>query len=261
MACPFCPDRTGKVDKKKSLSVTVPGGYYRCFKCGAHGRDTSLSPENVQDITAPAGHAVLPEGFTPLSGDRSFIFEGARAYLEGRHVPAEVWEALGIGATVRGRYAHRIIIPLMENLTLFGFVARSYVPTTRPYLYPPGMERHFFNGDALHLDTQMPVVVTEGIMDAVPLWPDSVACLGKPTHTHVTQLAATNRPVVCLLDGDAWTDNWSLALKLKMAGRPAITVRLPAGEDPGSLGRAWLTENVLKNTVGGEGFLDLQHTA
>ena len=92
----------------------------------------------------------------------------------------------------------------------------------------------------LHETTEEPAIVVEGVFDALPYFGRALAVLGKPSPWQVEALAATQRPIAVVLDGDAWEQGWALANKLQLAGVRAGSVRLPAGEDPNSVDRNWL---------------------
>ena len=59
-----------------------------------------------------------------------------------------------------------------------------------------------------------------------------VACLGKPNEAHLALLQEARRPVVVVLDGDAWEEGEALSLRLRFEGLRAGFVRLPPKTDP-----------------------------
>ncbi len=126
-------------------------------------------------------------------------------------------------------------------------MARDYTGLSSvPYLYPKRMRRPelLYNEPALYVETDVPVLVCEGVFDAAVAFPDSVACLGKPLQAHVEKLRRARRPVVVCLDGDAWEEGWALAQTLKLHGVCAGNLRLPPKTDPEELGRGrkWLMQ-------------------
>ena len=74
--------------------------------------------------------------------------------------------------------------------------------------------------------------VVEGVFDAIPMWPDGIAALGKVTGEQFTLLCASRRPVVFIPDGDAWRAGDGLMLALRAAGVDAGCIRLPPRVDP-----------------------------
>lgn len=246
VACPLCDSRVGKSDRRKSMGVSQRG-WYGCFRCGARGwlpwadRQAEAAPPEPEP-----GELGPPEDFVPLAtadGLRSLALAPARDYLASRRVRAALWDEVGIGACATGRYSGRVVVPVVDARgEWLGWVARSWVPVDRPYLYPRGMHRAaiVFNARALLVHTDRPLVVVEGVFDALALWPDGVALLGKPSDPQVEMLAGAARPVAVVLDGDAWREGESLALRLRLLGQRAGHVRLPPTLDPDEVPRAWL---------------------
>src|SRR5262249_30190976 len=92
------------------------------------------------------------------------------------------------------------------------------------------------------LRTLSPLLLVEGVFDALPHWPHAAAFLGKPTGAHLAALDKhRGRPIVVILDGDAWEQGWAVAQRVRALGVPSIaSVKLPAGFDPGELPTSWL---------------------
>lgn len=251
--CHACLARTGKADRRGSFSVHVASGFYHCFKCGVRGRlpgfegfEPEPDPEHAE-LRAESRRP--PEGFEEIGrgeGAEAFAFRKARAYLEGRGLAdRQVWRAARVGATLEGRYAKRVVVPVLSpDGDWLGFVARDWTGFARsPYLYPPAMDRQvLFNHAALLAPSDRPVLVVEGVMDALALWPDAVAVLGKPSEPQVWALADAGRPVAVCLDGDAWREGEELALRLQLEGQRAGNVRLPPRKDPDEVERSWLLD-------------------
>lgn len=243
--CPHCAAVVGKVDRTQALAVSSTTGWWRCWRCGTSGRDRSIGDGSwhaAARVESSIHDADLgpPEGFTPLGeepGASAAVTGPARAYLARRGVPPPLVAELGIGAVVSGKLAHRVVVPVIDDGRWAGWVARDWTgEAERRYLYPRGMRREglLFNGAALHdHDSYLPVIVVEGVFDALPHYPHAVACLGKPTASHVVALSMTERPVVVALDGDAWREGMALAQKLRLLGREAAHLRLPPTTDPG----------------------------
>jgi len=245
-------------DYKESLGLNTKTGGYHCFKCGIRGwippelRD--LLPIDEEDDDKPAEPPkvmTLPEGFIRIyeePGLSAQIFEPARNYMRGRKNPISdsICAAVGVGAVLSGWLVGRVIIPLYDRGTVKGWVARDYTKrASLPYLYPKGLDRSstLFNMDALLVETDEPLLICEGCFDALPYWPDAVACLGKPIEAHIKLFRQAKRPLVVTLDGDAWEEGWAFAMKLRhILGRHVGFVRLPADEDPGTIDPNWLRE-------------------
>jgi len=246
--CPLCVR-----DYKMSLGLNTKTGGYNCFKCGSKGwlpptlRD--LVPDDQPAKPEPEKVVMtLPDGFIEIYSEPGWSassFDNAREYMRRRGISDSICAGVGVGGVLRGWLAGRVIIPIIEDDQVRGWVARDYTKTAlRPYMYPTGMSRHgtLFNAMALREETDEPALIVEGCFDALPYWPDACACLGKPLSTHIPLILAARRPVIISLDGDAWEEGWAFAMKLRHLGGRVGFVKIPAGEDPGSVDPTWLRE-------------------
>jgi DNA primase len=89
---------------------------------------------------------------------------------------------------------------------------------------------------------EAPLFIVEGAFDALALWPDGLALLGKPSPPQIELLVECSRPVVVVLDGDAWEEGWALAQRIRFRGKRAGSIRLPPCTDPDEVPRQWLDE-------------------
>lgn len=252
--CPFCIDRVGKEDRDQTLSVNADSGGYTCFRCAIKGR-VRLPEERHVEKRQPSTERLFvdaPETFTLLGtsqGLTSSLLEPARAYLRSRGLSENVWRAANIGACYGGPYAGRIVIPVMDEdgERWRGFSARLWSKNCDKklkYRNATGEWRRttIYNPNALAVETDEPCYVVEGCFDALAHWPHAVAVLGDATDDHVHMIATARRPIVVVLDGDAWKKGWSLAMRLRLEGITAGAVQLPAGADPDEVDPYWLWE-------------------
>lgn len=254
--CPFCEERVGKPPTGRTLSVHSSGGGFHCFRCSVRGRvvlPEGLIVERVAVVTQTGKVGIdPPEGFMPLSTEpaRSALsFAPARTYIASRGLSDDVVADAGIGACANGLYAGRVVIPVFaeDNTTWLGFSSRLWTKKCDKrlkYRNATGewKSQTIYNPNALKVETDEPCYVVEGCFDALSLWPDAVAVLGDATDTQVAMLARARRPLVVVLDGDAWTKGWALAMKLRLEGLRAGSVQLPVGKDPDEVDPAWLWE-------------------
>ncbi len=248
--CPWCELRVGREDKKKCLGLHIESGKWHCFRCGSAGLVQNL-PDDVTSLVPEQGYAKerervridLPEEFFSLyeePGWSSQAGEYPREYLRARGVDDDLGFDAKIGACIRGKYGRRIVVPVydVDGAELLGFSARAYFPDAyMRYLYPEGMLRGeiLYNHAALFVETDEPALIVEGVFDALALWPDAVGCLGKPSHAQVEALLMSRRPLVAVLDGDAWREAEALSLRLRFEGLLAGYVKLPATYDPATV--------------------------
>jgi hypothetical protein len=238
--CPACERRHGSPDRKASLGVHVFSGRWNCFRCHTRGRfDTGIEWEEEAPSSEPTPPVDPPEGYYPIfdgPGRDALSFAFARQYVrEERGLSDEVAREAKIGACLTGKFARRVIIPVVDARGAWRwFIARDFCGTAfRPYLYPSGSRGGLlYNERALEVETDVPLLVVEGAFDALAHYPDAVAVLGKPTEDHVQKLIMARRPVVVVLDGDAWEEGDALALRLRVEGVTAGSLRLAPRVDP-----------------------------
>lgn len=260
--CLACAARTGKEDRRGSFGFNPSLGAWNCFKCAFSGRFRADELERLgheRDEQAPEVRAVMepPEGFIELTShtaQTSASMAPAYAYLESRGIPWDVVVAAQLGACVTGKYGGRVVVPILAPLTRewMGFSSRVWFKKHPiPYLYPAGMDREhvMYNHEVLLTPGDDPVYVVEGVFDVLALWPNAVAVLGKPSEAQIEALAMSKRPVVVVLDGDAWEEGWSLAMRLRFDGARAGFVKLPPRLDPDEVDRGWLDHEARKSLV------------
>lgn len=253
--CPFCLDAVGKEDRKQCFAVNVATGFWKCWRCGTKGKLDIGEPAQTPAQTPAQESVQPPEGFLSLTEEpaRSALSaEDAREYLRGRGLVDEsLWALTHIGCCLTGRFEGRVVVPILSpGGEWWSWISRVWVKHpaegVRVYMNAPGVSfgttGRLFNQAALAVPTDEPVLVVEGVFDALALWPDAVAVLGKPTRAQVDTLNEARRPVAVCLDGDAWQEAETLALRLDFMGHRAGFVRLPPGKDPDEVDRSWLKE-------------------
>lgn len=244
--CPFCTSsKTGRADYSLGFDRF---GRYVCHRCGVGGRVRGSAfaelPEGDGGFPASAaldvGELEMPETMYPLWGEprSAMVLALASEYAAKRGLTERVCARHRIHAAFGGFWHGRIIVPILADNPddpWLGFVGRAWASgITPPYRYPMGMQRRtvLFNHRALRRRTEAPVLVVEGVLDAIAHWPNAVAVLGKASAEQKEALLAASRPVAVVLDGDAWFEGWALAAFLRAHGRRAGAVRLPPRADP-----------------------------
>ncbi len=248
--CPFCQGRDD------SFSYNPETSFYHCFRCVTKGALDRNSDEPVEFEKPPqteldAQQAALtrpPDGFFLLAGDESESLAPARDYMHGRGISEQVWQEAQVGACVWGPYAGRIVIPnLLPDGGWYGYTTRAYdkgVNKKQAYRFPKGSWRGevLHNQPALHAPTDEHLYVVEGAFDSLFLWPHAVAVLGMPSEKQVQLLATSARPLVVVLDADAWEKGLALSMRLRLEGCRAGCVRLLDGADPDEVDKGDLWE-------------------
>jgi hypothetical protein len=260
--CPFCLYKIGREDTSGALSVHVETGSFHCFRCASRGR---LTDEERQVMQADARFLVKP-GVTAQSPPPEFMLLAeepafsarrtaeARRYLKKRRIGYDLWEEASIGVCLEGSYRERVVIPVFTPEGAWhGFVARSYgkhergcecFNCKRKYMNSRGMAAgdFFYNHNALAEVTNEPVLVVEGVFDALAYWPNAVAALGDIGFAQKASLGYAKRPVCFVPDGDKWEEGMWHAMQLRYEGQPAGFVKLPPRTDPDEVDKDWLLD-------------------
>ena len=260
--CPRCEERTGKPDRHGKLAVW-PSGFVKCYKCDLLAFIESYAVEDHELAAAQEAEPLVevPEGYTPLYREvDGTVVDGAarslkpaRDHLRVRGLLPDPLYRNEVGATARGRYAQRIVFPFVrEDGEWVGFVARTWLDKRdepRKYLNSVGFAReaYLYNRRALDVVTEKPAFIVEGAPDALALWPDGVAVLGKVSEGQKDLFRAARRPIVMAGDGDAWAEGEALALELRIEGQRVGALRLAAGLDPDEIDRAELDAAALES--------------
>lgn len=270
--CPFCIYRVGKDDTSKVFSVEKTEGWFKCWRCGVKGRLDSVPYEMVEEAASRQKEnyrdpSKPPDGFISIGEGRnasSITIQPALRYLEKRGLDLPLIRELRVGCVADGYYNGRVVVPVLtdDGRHWLGWIARAWTRKSKgpPYLSAPGMQRGelLYNHSALFEDTDEPIAVVEGVFDAFPLWPDAVSTLGLsggrrdgpgiggvvsrgiPTDHQLEALLASKRPVVLVLDGDAFDEGWAMSQLLRAMGRRAGAVKLPPMTDPDEVDPDWL---------------------
>lgn len=251
--CPFCLVRLGKEDRKQCLGLQVGSSKYHCFRCGVLGH-IGVLPANIScrsihiDTSDEPVTIEPPDGYLPLWEEpalSSMACEPAYDYLRGdRKLSDQMIREARIGALP---LLCRILIPIFDTTgeEWLGWISRAWVKKAeRPYLYATGMDRAslLYNHAALLVETDEPAIIVEGAFDTYPFWPNGVAVLGKPSEQQVEALVSAKRPIVVVLDGDAWEEGWALMMRLRFEGQRAGCLKLPPGIDPDEVPEAIKSE-------------------
>ena len=225
--CPYCGHH------KKKMSINFSNGYWKCWVCDTRGKniyrivrkfgnyqqrqkyrelqglvDLTDFEEMFKEYNNIQEKQILemPEGFVSLCNkDLPMDSTDAFRYLSSRGIGRREILKWKIGYCKEGRYAGRIIIPSFDiEGDLNYFIARSYVGHTRRYLNPPADRDLVFN--ELNIDWDEPVVLVEGVFDAIAAGNNAIPILGSTLRegSRLFQaIAIHDTPVYMALDYDA----------------------------------------------------------
>jgi hypothetical protein len=267
--CPSCGARN-------HCSVNVTKQKWRCFKCEWRGDDVIkfvAMVENCDDadarelvletgfdqrhpgeveaaleehapapVVAPSvayWRAAMPAEYVPCYDRRTGKWNGVPTYLARRGIQRETIMTYRLGWCDRGRYAHRIVIPIITG-NLATFQARAtWSETHKKYDSPPDapMSQMLMGYDLLRPGEELWVV--EGPFDKLACHQaglPAVPLIGKEMSEAQANLIVKLRPsrVHVMLDDDA--EKWCRRVAARLAYRVPTDVVLLHGGDPADLG-------------------------
>lgn len=255
--CPFCLSTT-----KEPFQINAETGFYHCFSCAASGVCPGFHPDvRVPELCTTkrdktARYVDPPEDYQPFRDVRNALkySEAVRYVVRKRRIPLPVAIAHGMGCCTTGRYANRVILPVYDAADpagWLGWVGRTYRTARFPYTTPTDMDRAIVLYQRWHLDveTDKPLVVVEGVFDAVYVGMgemDAVAVFGKISEPQFKMFLAAKRPIALCFDGDARHHGLFMAHRLRMHGKSAGSIRLRSKTDPDEYGHTAIDRAALE---------------
>lgn len=183
LCCPFCADYHETVDTRFRLSLNISTGEAHCYNCDWkwNGKNTlakvlarlgiaavEVATEDAADVDINTPRPSLPVDFQPLNDKVATHDRFARRayqYLLRRGVTLRQMRRNRIGFSMVGRYAYRIVFPVLVRGKLEGVVARDFTNLSKVrYLNSVG-EKSLYNLQVS--DTH--AVLSEGIFKALTL--------------------------------------------------------------------------------------------
>lgn len=234
--CPSCAEEKGidGGDGKGNLEINYSKHIFKCWACaetlGTHGALGKLfdkyatkkqkklyeliKPEELKQEEKKKVRLRLPEGFTKFkdSNPRFIPHIEAYKYLQSRGVTDDIIEKYGLGYTVTGEFAYRIIIPSYNSENQLNyFVGRAWVSRKMKYKNPTSVPKDEIIFNEKLIDWDEDIYLVEGAFDSFFL-ENSLVMLGKKMSDLIfeTLYAKANGNIIICLDNDAWKD----ALKL-----------------------------------------------
>ena len=268
--CPFCSHHKNKLEE--SLRTTAKKeNFWHCWVCDTKGKtirtlfkqakatpdkftdlNLLIQPTNIEDIVSTEALA-LPAEFIALNGiysDKVAQIEAKHAlrFLTKRNVTKDDILKYNIGFCKEGSYGGRVIIPSYDaNGILNYFVARAYKDSDRKYKNPPVASKEVI-GLELYINWDAPIILCEGMFDAITIKRNVIPLLGKVLHNKLMEklVKSSVDRIYIALDNDAKKDALKHAEKLMSYGKEVYMVELE-GKDA--------------NEIGFEAFLNtLEHT-
>jgi hypothetical protein len=272
--CPFCHNH------KRKFAVNVLKNAFHCWHCGAKGRSLitlfkrlDVSPSQLKELRSLLSddqinnyieedtntELYLPPGFKPLwTPSKSIHYINAIKYLKNRGITGYDIIRYQMGYTMDGPYASRIIIPSYDcNNKLNYFLARSFYESGLKYKNPPVSKNVIVFEN--QINWKMPLVLCEGVFDAIAIRRNAVPLLGKFVPRKLLKMMIKNqvKEVFVALDDDAITEAREIEQNLSQYGIDVKLVNLDK-KDPSELGfkNTWecisnASRSTFKDYIGG----------
>lgn len=265
-ACPFCSHYKPKLEVNLNPDSAY-FGYWECWVCGEKGRSIKtllkhmkISSEEAYQVLRfvqksdknKEGEQVstqirLPDEFQPLWLAEPNSVEAIRVknYLSSRGLGPNDWIKYGIGYCTKGKYANRVIISSYdENNNLNYFVARSISDTYFKYLNPEASKDEIICFENF-IDWSKPVIVCEGVFDAMAIKRNCTCLLGKRLSKALIKKLVENpvSEVYLVLDRDARSTAIDVCQTLLEFDKKVYFVT-PPKKDPSETGFELMTKTL-----------------
>jgi len=258
--CPFCLHHKNKLEV--SLNTTSKReNFWHCWICNAKGKTirklferVDASPDKFKDLDLlikpsakekhiPYTSLTLPKEFISLSipiEDKITQIEAKHAlkFLKNRGITKDDIIKYNIGFCKEGPYNYRVIIPSYDAKgTLNYFSARDYKePSLFKYKNPPVSSKDII-GFELYINWDAPIILCEGMFDAITIKRNCIPLLGKVLHDKLMEklVKSSVDRIYIALDNDAKKDALKHAEKLMSFGKEVYMVELE-GKDANEIG-------------------------
>ena len=262
--CPICNH------KKPKLIVNIFTGQYNCWTC--HPATKGKTPVSLfkklgvekERMIEMKGYfkgdrtkiedteitrVFLPKEFISMTeNDKSLEYRRATVYLKNRGINESDVRKYNIGYCKEGRYRNRVIVPSYDkNGQVNYFIARSFEKEPYQKYDAPSVNKTEIIGLEYHINWTVPVILCEGVFDAIAIKRNVVPLFGKSiTKALMLKLVESQVKTVYLaLDKDALKEALTYSEQLINLGKEVYLIELD-GKDPSDLGFTSMTELLQK---------------
>ena len=262
--CPICNH------KKPKLIVNIFTGQYNCWTC--HPATKGKTPvslfkklgvekermiemkgyfkgDRTKIEDSETTRVFLPKEFISMTeNDKSLEYRRATVYLKNRGINEFDVRKYNIGYCKEGRYRNRVIVPSYDkNGQVNYFIARSFEKEPYQKYDAPSVNKTEIIGLEYHINWTVPVILCEGVFDAIAIKRNVVPLFGKSiTKALMLKLVESQVKTVYLaLDKDALKEALTYSEQLINLGKEVYLIELD-GKDPSDLGFTSMTELLQK---------------
>lgn len=258
--CPFCKHH------KPKLEIDPKNGFYHCWTCepATKGRNLVSLLKKVHASSAqiaemksyfPGGKGdvddkeykpvELPKEFKSFNSKSTNItFRQARAYLQQRGITQEDIIKYNIGYCETGKYRNSVIIPSYDAKGRVNyFISRSFEKDPARKYNAPSCNKNELIGLEYFINWRVPVILCEGIFDAIALKRNAVPLFGKtiPKALMMKLVQSDVKTVYLALDKDALKEALKYSQQLIDLGKDVYLIELN-GKDPSDIGFQEMTK-------------------
>jgi DNA primase len=257
--CPFCTHHKNKLEINCITNAKSENPWH-CWVCEAKGKTIRSLLKNMKApsnkiaelnmIIAP-GRAEekqistlldIPKEFIPLHKpveDKIANIESKHAirFLRKRGIMADDIIKYNIGFCNDGPYKERVIIPSYDgNGSINYFIARTYKDGPTKYKNPPADAKSAI-GWELYINWDAPIILVEGVFDALTIKRNVIPLFGKIIHEKLMQklVRSTVNRIYIALDPDAIKNALKHAELLMSYNKEVYLVELD-GKDANEIG-------------------------
>jgi len=258
--CPFCKHH------KPKLEIDPKTGFYHCWTCQPATKGRNLvsllkklhaSPAqltemrgyfpdgkgNVEDKTYTV--VQLPKEFIPLvQSSTKLVYRQAKAYVKSRGITEKDILKYNIGYCESGKYANSVIIPSYDkNGRINYFISRSFERDPARKYNAPSCNKNELIGFEYYINWKVPVILCEGIFDAIALRRNAIPLFGKSIPKALMMKLVENdvRTVYLALDNDALKEALKYSVDLLNLGKDVYLIELNS-KDPSEIGFEEMTK-------------------
>lgn len=258
--CPFCKHH------KPKLEIDPKAGFYHCWTCDPPTKGKNLftllkklqaSPSQITEMKTyfPEGKVDveekqykpvrLPAEFKSLTvKSTNLTFRQALSYVKSRSITESDIVKYNIGYCDSGKYRNCIIVPSYDiSGKVNYFIARSFEKDPAKKYDAPSCNKNEIIGLEYFINWKVPVVLCEGIFDAIAIKRNAVPLFGKtiPKALMRKLVQSDVKTVYLALDRDVLKAALNYSVELLNLGKDVYLIELE-GKDPSEIGFEKVTQ-------------------